>query len=297
MSLPKISVITPSYNQGAFIEETILSVLNQGYPNLEYIIIDGGSSDNSVEIIKKYEHRLAYWVSEQDNGQTHAINKGLLKASGDIFAYLNSDDCYYPETLNTIANNYKKQLIDNDLLFVGQCYWAKDFNDSKGVLDKPNFPKSLKQALLKIGLGPQPSMFWTMKKNKLRFCDSLHFCMDYEFWLQLIINNYKVITIEKCLSLFRQHDDTKTRNINHILKQESIGLNFIYRKFLKAEDEIETVKQFNDQQITLYAYYQVSLEIKDLPINKSFSHILKSDLSLKNKLKLVSKNIYAYLSK
>jgi glycosyltransferase involved in cell wall biosynthesis len=92
--LPKISIVTPSFNQGMFLEKTILSVLEQGYPNLEYIIIDGGSSDNSVEIIKKYEKHLAYWESEPDQGQSHAINKGFERATGEIFGWLNSDDWY-----------------------------------------------------------------------------------------------------------------------------------------------------------------------------------------------------------
>lgn len=91
---PRISIVTPSFNQGRYIEETIRSVLLQGYPNLEYIVIDGGSSDNSVGIIKKYEPWLAYWVSEADRGQAHAINKGFQKATGEIFGWLNSDDVY-----------------------------------------------------------------------------------------------------------------------------------------------------------------------------------------------------------
>src|SRR5450759_2806690 len=104
----KISVITPSYNQGQFLEETILSVINQNYPNLEYFIIDGGSTDNSIEIIKKYEKHLTYWVSEKDNGQAHAINKGFKKATGDIVCWINSDDLLIQGAINTISNYFSR---------------------------------------------------------------------------------------------------------------------------------------------------------------------------------------------
>ncbi|NVO00781.1 MAG: glycosyltransferase, partial [Geobacteraceae bacterium] len=103
---PKITIVTPSYNQGRFLEKTILSVLDQGYPNLEYIVIDGGSTDESVEIIKKYADRLTYWVSEPDRGQSHAINKGFERATGEIFGWLNSDDWYHPGALQAVAEAF-----------------------------------------------------------------------------------------------------------------------------------------------------------------------------------------------
>src|SRR5437899_9101981 len=102
-SYPKISVVTPSYNQGSYLERTIRSVINTEYPNIEYIVIDGGSTDNSLDIIKKYEKYLKYWVSEQDRGQSNAINKGFSHATGDLWTWLSSDDYYMPGALWTIA--------------------------------------------------------------------------------------------------------------------------------------------------------------------------------------------------
>ena len=109
MKLPLVSVVTPSYNQGQFIEETILSVLKQDYPRIEYMVIDGGSNDGSVDIIKKYENSLAYWVSEVDNGQSHAINKGWSKCNGEIIAWINSDDTYViPNAISEVVKGFQQ---------------------------------------------------------------------------------------------------------------------------------------------------------------------------------------------
>ena len=106
MKFPKISVAIPSFNQGQYIEDTITSILDQGYPDVELFVFDGGSTDTTVDVLKKYERHLAFWVSEKDKGQTDAINKGLRRATGQIVAYLNSDDFFLPNALNYVAQAY-----------------------------------------------------------------------------------------------------------------------------------------------------------------------------------------------
>ena len=118
--LPLIAIVTPSYNQAQFLEEAILSVVNQDYPNLEYIVIDGGSTDGSVDIIRKYEDRLAYWVSEPDRGQAHAINKGFAKADGEIFNWLNSDDCLLPGAVRRVVETRRR--YPTAVAWVGGCH-------------------------------------------------------------------------------------------------------------------------------------------------------------------------------
>jgi len=108
INYPKISIVTPSFNQVDYLEKTILSVINQNYPNLEYIIIDGGSTDGCVDVIKKYEKKLTYWISEPDNGQYDAINKGFSRCNGDIMAYINSDDIYHPSAFSVVAEIFSK---------------------------------------------------------------------------------------------------------------------------------------------------------------------------------------------
>nr|WP_294899517.1 glycosyltransferase family 2 protein [uncultured Pedobacter sp.] len=284
---PKISVITPSYNQGAYIEETILSVLNQGYPNLEYIIIDGGSSDDTVNIIKRYATHLNYWTSEKDFGQTDAINKGFEKATGTIFSYLNSDDCYYEGALQKIAEAYlAKADPREDFLFVGNCYWAKDFSDDTGWLDIPNFPNNLKQALIQRGLSPQPSMFWTMVNQKLKFYNQLQFCMDFEFWLQLILHNYKVVKVDFLIALFRRHNLSKTSNLNHILEQELNGLSIIYAKYLNTGDDRFEIR---NQTLKLEQIACAKMLVESVANQSAYlkiKHIFYSNVPLYLKLKI-----------
>ena len=158
MKFPKITVVTPSYNQGQYIEETILSVLNQNYPNLEYIIMDGGSTDNTVEVIKKYADRIHFWVSEKDKGQADAINKGFEKATGDILCWLNSDDYYFKDTLNYVAANLdinKKEILFGEVDHIFEPHGEIKPSNVKNKFD--NYQLELYDYII------QPGSFWTKK--------------------------------------------------------------------------------------------------------------------------------------
>src|SRR4051812_39975174 len=156
---PRISVITPSYNQGQYIEETIRSILLQGYPCLEYIIIDGGSTDGSIDIIRKYASWLAYWVSKPDQGQTSAINKGWRRASGDILAYINSDDSYLPGVLGTVARVFSGNSA------VGMAYGTAEIINPSGRRLRMwrAKPFNLKTMLAVDNTVPQPTAFFSRK--------------------------------------------------------------------------------------------------------------------------------------
>lgn len=177
----RISIVTPSYNQGAFIEETIDSVLSQGYSNLEYIIIDGGSNDNSVEIIKKYEKYLKFWVSEKDNGQAHAINKGFKQASGDIFAYLNSDDKYVNGTLHKVNAHFNN---DDEVQVLYGDYFVRYSDDT--IIAKPRISWDFEIALYSFLMIMQPSSFWTSRIHHSvgGFDEDLGFILDYDFFMK-----------------------------------------------------------------------------------------------------------------
>ncbi|HAA29479.1 MAG TPA: glycosyltransferase [Cyanobacteria bacterium UBA8553] len=203
---PRISIVTPSYNQGQFIEETIRSVLLQGYPNLEYIIIDGGSNDNTIEIIKKYENYFSYWVSEPDKGPTDAINKGWQRTSGEIVAYLNSDDAYLPGTLATIAKTFQENcdarvVCGNELKI-----------DSEGfVISESSIEKVDRLSLLHLNLISQPATF--IKKSTLELTGGLnldvHYIFDFELWLR-ITRLGSMQPIQRLLAVTRWHNDTIT---------------------------------------------------------------------------------------
>ncbi|MGA1823651.1 MAG: glycosyltransferase family 2 protein [bacterium] len=208
---PKLSIVTPSYNQGQFIEETIRSVLLQGYPNLEYIIIDGGSSDNSVDIIKKYEQFLAFWASEPDKGQSHAVNKGIEISSGHIIGWINSDDVYSKDAFKTITDIMWK----NASLIQPIVYGGIDLVDDEGRIlqtfpGKPLDRKKLIAFWRQDYHIPQPTVFFQsdiLKKNKLN--DSLHYAMDWELYLRLS-DTYPFYHLPQKLVRFRSHGKSKT---------------------------------------------------------------------------------------
>lgn len=208
MDYPKISIIMPSLNQGRYIGEAIQSVLDQQYPNLELIVIDGGSADDTVAVIRRYERQIAYWVSEPDGGQSDAINKGMAKATGEIVNWLNSDDYYSPGALQHIAEAF----VSGDALCV--CGITRVFG---GGLDRAKKSyvnkKSLKDTLCNL-LIEQPSTFFRKSVfDELGGVPSdLHYVMDRDLWIRFLGQHGvdRIVCIDAPLANFRRHDDSKT---------------------------------------------------------------------------------------
>jgi glycosyltransferase involved in cell wall biosynthesis len=203
---PRISVVMPSYNQAGYLEEAIRSVLLQGYPDLDFIVMDGGSTDQSRAVIERYAPWLSHWESEPDGGQSNALNKGFARADGELFAYLNSDDLYEPGALFAVARAY---LDGHPWVVGGVGCWEGD-----GPLEPfPVLPgKSFTRWFMSCPVG-QPGSFWSAQLHRAAgpFREDLDFIMDYEFWMRLRFEiGAKPRWIERPLARYRLHDTSKT---------------------------------------------------------------------------------------
>lgn len=204
---PRITIVTPSFNQAAFLERTILSVLEQDYPNLEYIIVDGGSTDGSVDIIRKYSDKLAWWVSEPDGGQTDAINKGLRRATGEWVGWQNSDDVYYPGAFQNLAaaaaKSPKAGLIIGDMMLIDE--YDRTLRDIRYV--KPSYNALLAEGMV---LTNQAAFWRRHLHEEIGFlAEDMHYAFDYEWFLRLT-KRTKSIHVAKVWGALRLHRETKT---------------------------------------------------------------------------------------
>lgn len=209
---PKITIVTPVYNNVKFIEDSVTSVLNQKYPNLEYIVIDGGSTDGTVEIIEKYKDKLTYYVSEKDRGQTHALNKGFGKATGDVLAWLNADEEYLPGTLFKVGQAFsyipkldfyygQRIIIDSSKREIGRRKWV------------PMHPKW--QILYRMSDLPTDASFWSVRAHQLTgVLDEKNFptlSMDYDWLLRLSFNVRRWKMTSEYLSMYTERPDRITQ--------------------------------------------------------------------------------------
>lgn len=214
MTLPRLTVITPSLNQAAYLERALRSVLDQGYPDLEYIVMDGGSTDGSVDILRDYDDRLAYWASEPDEGQSWAINRAIERSTGEVIAYINSDDYYLPGAFDAALPLFSDQSVR----------WvagATEYVFADGTLENlwiPRRPRGLRAAWIRRPwYVPQASSFWRRdvfdEFGLLR--EDLHFIFDTEFGLRLALGSVYPRTLEQTFAVRYQHGEAKSANRSH----------------------------------------------------------------------------------
>lgn len=282
MQYPKISIITPSYNQGHFIEETIISILGQGYPNLEYIVMDGGSTDSTVEILKKYDSQISYWESVKDNGQAHAINKGFAKASGDILMWLNSDDMLLPGTLFYIAQKVKEK---GNGLYFGNCIhfregerlWAEGSNVF--LANREIELKSLDYII-------QPSSWWTRQvwDEIGKLDEKINYVFDWE-WFIRVSDKFELFPIKKAISLYRFHDDHKSGTGGGKRKAEILE---ILKKYAPREANLYEMLMHEPTNIKMSIWKRIKVKFISINYrlqNKSFPHELILKLAKGKKYK------------
>ena len=236
----KISVVIPSFNQGEYLEATLRSLLEQNYPELELIVIDGGSTDQSVDVIRRYAASLSYWESEPDRGQSHALNKGFAHVHGDIWSWLNSDDLLEPGVLRRVvevfAQDFEAGIVYGDCVYVGE--------DGETVIEKfPGEPYSRLRHLAHRFIA-QPSCFFRTRMVPPAVREDLHYCMDYDLWLKLAAQGIKFRYVPEVFSRYRLHEQSKS--VRALVAMHAEIVEKIYRPILRngaSPDERHAIAQ------------------------------------------------------
>lgn len=228
----KLTIVTPSFNQGRFLEETITSVLSQNYQPLEYMIIDGGSTDESVDIIKRYEDKIDYWVSEKDRGQVHAINKGLERATGDVFAFINSDDIYFPGTFDVVMKYFEEhpqsEWVCGDTEMFGEGHETR--------LIHSVVPKSAAHVLAWSYRAPQPGHFWKTPIVRRGFQEKWNYDFDHDMYVRLLLDGHTCEYIPMRMAGYRLHEVSKTIAEGHRQIEEFDQIAEFYEPQLEGSD-------------------------------------------------------------
>ena len=209
MNKPRISVVTPSFNQGEFLERTMHSVLGQDYPDIEYFVMDGGSNDSTVDVIERFEGKLAGWVSEPDRGQAHAVNKGFGRVTGEIVGWLNSDDQYFSNDVLASVADFFGRHADVDVLYGDNIYVDED---DRLLFFRRGFPFFRPYVLRHWNFIHQPTVFFRRHVVKKYVLDEkLHYVMDYDFWMRLASAGVRFKYLNRVIAASRWHSSCKTQ--------------------------------------------------------------------------------------
>jgi glycosyltransferase involved in cell wall biosynthesis len=248
---PKLSIITPTLNQGRYIERTIRSVLDQGYDNLEYLVVDGGSEDGTLEVIRRYQDRITWWVSEPDRGQTDAINKGLRRATGDIVAYINSDDYYAPGAFERAIRAFEAQ--PQSRWVVGACRFEYDDGREPVVWAPEPPPRGRHWWLLNPWGVPQPSSFWRRDvfEELGHFREDMHYVFDTEHGLRCAYAGILPTILEDELAVRYLHDEAKSADRTRFAREQQRFL-ALFRGRLDRREQAELLLARSLDRIGLF---------------------------------------------
>jgi glycosyltransferase involved in cell wall biosynthesis len=270
--LPRVSIITPSLNQAQYLEQCILSVLEQDYPNIEYIIMDGGSTDGSVDIIRKYSDRLAYWVSQPDNGQSAAINTGLCHSTGEIWGWMNADDAYMPDAIGKIVN-WLQTHPKTDIVY-GDCVWVDEHGDKKDYFHSGD--SQLETSLLNGFNIPSGSTFLrrSVYENLGGLDENLHNALDTEYWMRATLN-FQFEYIPVALSLYRVYPLAKTWNTEQSERRAREAITITERFWQRADLPIH-IKTLRPRSLALTYLFAAELAFQANKRDVCIRYIQKS---------------------